>query len=115
MIEDVVVVLEDTVGEPVFAHELPDVFDRIEFGRAGRERHEGDVGGDFEGQGGMPSGPVEHDDGMGAGFDGAADLGKMGVQRVRVGVGHDEAGGLAPVRADGAEDIGGRRPLVLGR
>ncbi len=54
----------------------------------------------------MPSGPVEHDDGMGAGFDKAGDLFEMGVQCVCVGVGHDEAGGLALIRADGAEDIG---------
>ena len=115
MIEDVVVALEDAVREPVVSHELPDVLDGIEFGRAGRERHEGDIGGDFKGQGGVPSGPVEHDDGMGAGFDSAADLGEMGVQRLCIGVGHDEAGGLALVRADGAEDIGGGRPLILGR
>ncbi len=29
--EDVVVGLEDPVGEPVVAHELPDVFDRVKF------------------------------------------------------------------------------------
>ncbi len=68
---------------------------------------------DFEGQGGVPSGLIEHDDGMGAGFNDAADFGKMSVQRLRVGVGHDKAGGL--VRADGAKDIGRGRPLVLGR
>ncbi len=50
----------------------------------------------------------------GAGFDGAADLGGMGVQRLRVGVEHDEAGDLATVRADGAEDSGGACPPVLG-
>ena len=115
MIEDVVVVFEDAVGEPVLAHELPDVLDGIEFGRPGRERQEGDIAGHFEGQGGMPSGPVEHDEGMGAGFDGAADFGEMSIQRFRVDVGHDEAGGLALVRADGPEDIGGGCPLVLGR
>ena len=63
----------------------------------------------------MPSGPVEHDEGMGAGFDGEGDLDEVGVECLRVGVGHDEAGGLALVRADGAEDIGGGCPLVLGR
>ena len=56
VIEDIVVVLEDAVGEPVFAHELPDVFDRIEFGRSGWKRHECDIAGNFEGGGGMPSG-----------------------------------------------------------
>ncbi len=30
--DDLFVVFEDAVGEPVIAHVLPDVFDRIEFG-----------------------------------------------------------------------------------
>jgi hypothetical protein len=38
VIEDVVVGAEDAVGEPVVADELPDVFDRVEFGRFGRQR-----------------------------------------------------------------------------
>ena len=100
------VVFEDAVREPVVAHELPDVFDRVAFGRAGREWQEGDIVGDFEGQGGVPSGPVEHDDGMGAGFNGAGDLGEVSVQRVGVGTGHDDGGSFAPVRADGPEDTG---------
>ncbi len=94
------VVFEDAVREPVFAHELPDVFDRVAFGRPGRERHECDVVGDFEGQGGVPSGLIEHDDGMGARFNDAADLGEVSVQRLCVGTGHDEAlplfGQMAP-------------------
>ena len=32
MVEDVVVGLEDAVREPIVAHELPDVLDRIELG-----------------------------------------------------------------------------------
>ena len=63
----------------------------------------------------MPSGPVEHDEGTGSGFDGEGDLGEMSVECLRVGVGHDETGGLALVWADGAEDIGGGCPLVFGR
>ena len=67
---------------------------------------------DFEGQGSVPSGLIEHDDGMGTGFNDAGDLGEVNVQRLRVGIGHDEGGSFALVRAD--EDIGRRRPLVLG-
>lgn len=115
VVEDVVVALEDAVREPVVAHELPYVLDGIEFGRSRRERHEGDIAGNFEGRGGMPSGSVEHDQGMGAGFDGEGDLFEMSVECLRVGVGHDETGGLALVRADGAEDVGRDRSLVLGR
>jgi len=32
VVEDVVVGFENPVGEPVVAHELPDVFYRVEFG-----------------------------------------------------------------------------------
>ncbi len=63
----------------------------------------------------MPSGPVEHDEGMGSGFDGPGDLFEMGVERVCVGVGHDEPGCFAFLRADSAEDIGRDRSLILGR
>ena len=36
VVEDVCVGAEDPVREPVVAHELPDVLDRVEFGRARR-------------------------------------------------------------------------------
>ena len=36
MIEDVVVGFEDAVREPVFAHELPDIFDRVKLGASWR-------------------------------------------------------------------------------
>ena len=45
MIEDVVVGFEGAVRQPVVAHELPDVLDRVELGAFGRQRHEGDIGG----------------------------------------------------------------------
>ena len=80
--------------------------DQVYIERAGRERHEGDIVGDFEVQGGVPSGLVEHDDGMGAGLDDAGDLFEVSVQRLCIGIGHDKAGSLALVRADGPEDIG---------
>ena len=46
--DDVVVALEDAVREPVVAHELPDVLDRIELGRARRRGQDGDVSRDDE-------------------------------------------------------------------
>ena len=49
MIEDMVVGFEDAVGEPVVPHELPDVFDRVQFRTFRRQRQEGDVVGGFEG------------------------------------------------------------------
>ena len=36
MIEDDVVGIEDAIGQPIFAHELPDILDRVEFRTLGR-------------------------------------------------------------------------------
>ena len=44
----------------------------------------------------MPSGLIEHVDDMGTGFNDAGDLFEMGVQRFRVGIGHNEQ--LCPCR-----------------
>ena len=45
MVEDVGVGCEDAVREPVVAHILPDIFDRVEFRAFRRQRDNGDVGG----------------------------------------------------------------------
>ena len=45
MIDDIVMRFKDAVGEPVVAHELPDILDRVQFGAPGWQRHEGDIGG----------------------------------------------------------------------
>ena len=46
MVDDIVVGLEDPVRQPVVAHELPDVFDRIEFRAFRWQGQQGDVVGD---------------------------------------------------------------------
>ncbi len=70
MIDDVVVGTEDAVGQPVVAQELPDILDRIEFGRSGRQGEDGDIGGPVELAGGVPAGLVHDQDGVGAQRDG---------------------------------------------
>ena len=70
MLDDIVVGAEDTVGEPVVAHELPDVLDRIELGRAWRQGQDGDIGGHVELARGVPAGLVHDQDGVGARGDG---------------------------------------------
>src|SRR6185437_3121045 len=59
VIDDVVIGLEDAVGEPVVADELPDVFDRVELGRLRRQRHQGDIVGDDELGRKVPAGVIE--------------------------------------------------------
>jgi hypothetical protein len=44
MVDEIVVVFEDAVREPVVAHKLPDVLDRVELGAFRRQSNHGDVG-----------------------------------------------------------------------
>ena len=44
VIDEIIVRFEDAVGEPVIAHELPDVLDRVEFGAFWRQGDNGDIG-----------------------------------------------------------------------
>src|SRR5258705_11448891 len=44
MVDEIVVGFEDAVGEPVVAHELPDVLDRVELWALRRQQNDGDVG-----------------------------------------------------------------------
>ena len=59
MVDDVVVGFEDAVREPVVAHELPDVFLRVELRAFGRQRDQGDVGRDDRLAGEMPAGLID--------------------------------------------------------
>ena len=44
VIDEIIVRFEDAVGEPVIAHKLPDVLDRIELGAFRRQGDNGDIG-----------------------------------------------------------------------
>src|SRR5713226_3609822 len=115
VVEDIVVRPEDAVGDPVVANELPDVFDRVEFGRFGRQRQQGDVGGDVEPGREMPAGLIEQQNGMRARRDGLGDFGQMQRHRGGVAARQDKAGGAAPGRADGTEDVGRAGALIVWR
>jgi hypothetical protein len=56
--------------------------------------------------GGMPTGLVEHEDGMRLGGQGAGDLVKVMLHRLRVGARHDHGCPRAALGADRAEQIG---------
>lgn len=89
--DDLVVGFEDAVRQPVVAHELPEVFERAQFRTARRQRQDGDVVGQIELCGGVPTGLIHDEDGVGVGFDGGTDLGQMSVHRVGVTPGQHEA------------------------
>ena len=70
MVEDIVVGFEDAVRQPVVAHELPDVFDRVELGAFRRQRQQGDIGRDDQARREMPAGLIEYQHGMSTGRHG---------------------------------------------
>ena len=113
MVDDVVVGFEDAVRQPVVAHELPDVLDRVQLRASGRKRQQCDVGWDDQVTRTVPSGLVEQDDGMRTRRDMEGDLFQMHAHRFAVAAGHDDAGGFPLGRADGTEDPGRGAALVL--
>ena len=110
---DVVVVVEHAVGQPVVAHELPDVLHDIQLGTFGWQRQERDVGRYLDLAGEMPSGLIKQQDRVPSCPHHGADLGQMQVHARGSAEGQDQrcAGSLA--RADGAEDVGGRITQIL--
>ncbi len=97
---------EDPVGQPVVAHELPDIFDRVEFGAFGRQRNDADILWHFELSGHVPPGLIHQQNAVGTGFDSERYLRQ--VQRHGQGVAEreDQTCPLAKLWADGAEDVG---------
>src|SRR5665647_1584398 len=113
--DDVVVGREDPVREPVVAHELPDILDRVQFWGSGRQEQQGYVVGQLELGRDVPACLVEDQDGVGAGIDGPTDLFQVLVHGLGIAVGQDEAGAFAFLGTDGAEDIGPQRALIVWR
>src|SRR6202167_5723553 len=112
VIEDVGVGREDAVGEPVVAHELPDVLDRVEFGRLCRQRHQGDIARYRQFGGGVPARLIEQNDRVSARRHGLGDFGQMQRHGGGGASGQNERGALALGRADGAEDVGRAGALI---
>src|ERR1700720_4148391 len=73
----VVVGFEDAVREPIVAHELPDVLDRIELGRFRRQRQERDVVWDGKPLRDMPSRLIKKKDSVRARRDRKRDFLQM--------------------------------------
>ena len=88
------------------AQVLPDVLDRVQFGRVGRQRQERDVVGGTRARRCVPAGAVEQEDGMGAGGDGRPISARCRSIASAVGLGQHQGGADAARRADGAEQVG---------
>ena len=115
MVDEIVVGFKHAVGEPVVAHELPDVLDRIEFGGFRWEGDDGDVGRHDEARRHMPACLIDQENGVSARHDGFRDLREMQVHRLGVAGRQDQGCALALLWADRAEDVGGSGALVAGR
>lgn len=113
MIEDVVIRAEDAIGEPVIAHELPDILDRVEFRAFWWEREDGDVGRDDEVLGQVPAGLIQEKHGMRLWRHSGSDLCQVQVHGGGIAEGQDEASALALAGADGSEDVGRNRALIV--
>jgi hypothetical protein len=113
MIEYGVISIEDAVGEPIVAHELPDILDRVEFWALGRQRQDGDARRHDQFVGKVPARLVHQQDGMGTWCDRFGDLGQMQGHRSSGAAGQDESSCLAMSRTDRAKDIGGGGALIL--
>ena len=115
MIDDVVVRCEDAVRQPVVTHELPYVFDRVEFGTFRRQRDDADVVWHNEFVGHVPTSLIHQHDRVGTCCDCERYFGEMQRHGFGIAERQDEPCTLAKIGADRAEDIGRFRPLVLGR
>src|SRR5258708_6768795 len=114
VIYEVVVGFEDAVGKPVVAHELPDVFDRVEFGRFWWKSDDGDVGRHEEARRSVPARLIDQEHGVGAGRDGLGDRHEVQVHRLDIAGGQDQGRALALFGTDSTEDVGGGGALVAG-
>ena len=115
VIENVLVGCEDAVRQLVVAHELPDILLWVEFGAFCRQRDDGDVGGNLQRACKMPPRLIKEQGGVSAGRDVFGDFRQMQVHRLRVAARQDEAGALALLWADRAEDVGRSRALIFRR
>jgi len=115
MVDEIVIGFENTVGEPVVAHVLPDVLNRVEFWGFWRQGDNGDVGGNDQSRRQVPSGLIDQEDGVGTGRDHLGDLREMQVHRLGIAGRQDQGCAFALLRADRAEDVGRGSPLVPGR
>jgi hypothetical protein len=113
MVDDVVAAFEDPVREPVVPHILPNVLDRIEFGRFGGQWDERHVFGHVQLCGDVPAGLIHEQHGVGSRLNVKRDLLQMQLHGLGVAKWQNETGRLAERGTDGAEDIGRGGSLIL--
>jgi hypothetical protein len=104
------------VREEAFLEVEPDALDRIEFGRVGRQRNQGDVGRNGEVVGAMPASLIENHHRMFVVSDGFCKAVEKDLHRRRIGIGHHQREGVVRARLYGGEDVGeGKAPVAKPR
>lgn len=100
------------MGEEALLEVKPDAFDRVQFGRVGRQVDEADVGRDGEPAGDVPAGLVEHQNGMDPCGQARGEGVEEDLHHGRVGARQDECEGVVGAGADSAIEVGGLEALV---
>lgn len=90
--------------EAIVSEMQPSPFDRVEFGRVGRQEDEAEVFGHEEIAGGMPARLVHQHNAVCTGRDGLAELSKKEVHRGGVEPGHHQGDTGVTCRAHGPDD-----------
>src|SRR4030095_2782727 len=115
VVEDVAVRGEDPVRDPVVAHVLPDVLDRVQLRCLGRERYERAVVGDHKALGLMPARLVHQDKGMRARRHRLRDLGQVQGHARGGAAGEDETHAFPLSRTNRAEAVSRLGSLIFRR
>ena len=111
-LDDLLVGIEDAVGEPIGAQVLPYVLDWVQLRRARGQEDQSDVLWHGEMTGRVPAGAVEQKDGVSAPGNAAADLVEMQLHGLGVGVRQGERCAFPLGRTDRPEEIGALVALV---
>jgi hypothetical protein len=114
MVDEIVIGFEYAVGKPVVAHELPDIFYRIEFGAFWRNGDDGDVGRHDQARRHVPASLIHQENGVAARRNGRGDLDEMQVHCLSIAGGQDQGRAFALLWADSAEDVGRGGALIAG-
>ena len=108
-IDDCLGVIEHAKRKESFSQVEPDALDRVEFGRIGRELHEGDVGRQVIARDLMPARAVHDHDGMGVLGQLVGEMVEEESHRLAGDLWQDEGDVGAVLGPDGGEDVG---PLI---
>ena len=113
-VDDIVVGSEHPVGEPVVAHELPDILNRVEFRTFGRERYDADIVRHVQLVSHMPTGLIHQYNSVSARSDGERYFCQMERHGFGIAERQHQPRALAVLRADRAEDIDRFSSLIFG-